>query len=131
MHFHSMTFMAMPLRKNPCPGGLESYNFGRLVLGHHYYILILYKNHKSHLKKIENEFVRLAKDDSKCKHEILCGAYLITHKIIVPAHNCCDVQEKSSCGNVHDALTTYTDKTDSVDEEVERYVSDEEKKPNK
>ena len=49
--------------------------------------LIMYKNHKSHLKKVENELVRLAKDDTKCKHEILCGAYLITHKNIVPAHN--------------------------------------------
>ena len=31
--------MAMPERKNPCPGGHESYNFGRLFLGHHYFIL--------------------------------------------------------------------------------------------
>lgn len=96
--------------------------------------LIMYKNHKSHLKKVENELVRLAKDDTKCKHEILCGAYLITHKNIVPAHNCCDVcAKKCSCGNeqcprVHDALTAYTAETDSSDEEMERYVSDEDKK---
>ena len=33
--------MATPLRKNPCPGGHEIYNFGRPFLGHHYYILNL------------------------------------------------------------------------------------------
>ena len=26
---------------NPCPGGHEVYNFGRVFLGHHYYTLIL------------------------------------------------------------------------------------------
>ena len=37
-----MTYMAMPLNKNPCPGGYEIYNFGWPFLGHHYYILSLY-----------------------------------------------------------------------------------------
>ena len=34
--------MAMPLHKNPCPGGHEIYNFGRPFLGLHYYTLSLY-----------------------------------------------------------------------------------------
>ena len=42
MHFHYMTYMAMPLHKNPCPGGHETYNFGRPFPGLHYYILSLY-----------------------------------------------------------------------------------------
>ena len=33
--------MAKPYRMNPCPGGHESYNFGRPYLGHYYYILSL------------------------------------------------------------------------------------------
>ena len=65
--------------------------------------LIMYKNHKSQLKKVENKLARLAKDDTKCKHEILCGVYLITHKNIVPANNCCDVCEKK---NVPVAMTS-------------------------
>ena len=31
--------MPTPYSKNPCPGGHESYNSGRPVLGHHHYIL--------------------------------------------------------------------------------------------
>ena len=34
--------MATPLRKNPCPRGNESYNFGRPILNHLYYILSLF-----------------------------------------------------------------------------------------
>ena len=34
-----MTSMATPLHPNPSPGGHEIYNFGRPILGHHYYIL--------------------------------------------------------------------------------------------
>ena len=41
MHFHYMTYMPWPLHKNPCPGGHEIYNFGRLKLGHHNKILSL------------------------------------------------------------------------------------------
>ena len=33
--------MATPLHQNPCPRGYEIYNFGRLFLGHHHYILSL------------------------------------------------------------------------------------------
>ena len=33
--------MATLYRKNPCPGGHESYNFGRPFLGHHHYIYSL------------------------------------------------------------------------------------------
>ena len=39
MQFHYMTYMALPLHKNPCPRGHEIYNFDRPFLGHHYYIL--------------------------------------------------------------------------------------------
>ena len=38
LHFH---YIAMPQHKNPCPGGHEIYNFGRIFLGHHYYTLSL------------------------------------------------------------------------------------------
>ena len=38
MHFHYMTNMTTSYFKNPCPGGHQIYNFGRLFLGHHYYI---------------------------------------------------------------------------------------------
>ena len=34
-----MTYMATPLRKNPCPRGHEIYMFGRPCLGHYYCIL--------------------------------------------------------------------------------------------
>ena len=34
-----MTYIAMPLHKNPCPGVHEIYTFGGPFPGHHYYIL--------------------------------------------------------------------------------------------
>ena len=33
--------MATHQHKNPCPRGHEIYNFGRPILGHHYYMYIL------------------------------------------------------------------------------------------
>ena len=33
--------MTTPQHKNPCPGGHEIYNFDRISLGHHNYILSL------------------------------------------------------------------------------------------
>ena len=42
MHFHYTTCMTTPQHKNPCPMGHELYNFGRLFLGIHNYILSLY-----------------------------------------------------------------------------------------
>ena len=43
MHFHYMTYMAAtPEHKNPCPRAHEMYNFGRVFLVHHYYILGLF-----------------------------------------------------------------------------------------
>ena len=58
LHFHYMTYMAMPLHKNPCPRGHEIYNYDRPFLSHHYYILAL-----SHLclgieKKIVKEIMQ-------------------------------------------------------------------------
>ena len=41
VYFHYITYMATLYRKNPCPGGHESYNFGRPFLGHHHYIYSL------------------------------------------------------------------------------------------
>ena len=41
MHFHYMTYIAMPQHKNPCSGVHEIYNFGRTFLGYHYYLLSL------------------------------------------------------------------------------------------
>ena len=40
-HFYYITYLAMPLQKNPCPGGHEIYKFDRPLLGHHYYMLSL------------------------------------------------------------------------------------------
>lgn len=57
--------------------------------------LIMYKSNKNHLKRVESELVRLAKDDSKCRHELLCEAYLSPNKKILPSHDCCEVCEKS------------------------------------
>ena len=36
-----MTYMATPQHKNPCIGGRDIYNLGRIFLGHHYYTLNL------------------------------------------------------------------------------------------
>ena len=41
MHFHYMTYIAMPQHMNPCTKGHEIYNFGKTFLDHHYYILSL------------------------------------------------------------------------------------------
>lgn len=54
----------------------------------------MYKKHKGHLKRVDPVLVRLAKDNSKCRHEFLCEAYLVAHSTISPLHNCCDVCDK-------------------------------------
>ena len=41
MKFHYITYRDTPQYKNPCPRGHGIYNFGRLFLGHHNYILSL------------------------------------------------------------------------------------------
>ena len=48
LHFH---YMSMSRHKNPCPGVHLIYNFGRLFLGHHYYILNLSDPYPSVYKK--------------------------------------------------------------------------------
>lgn len=65
--------------------------------------LILYKTHKGHLKRVDPVLVRLAKDNSKCRHELLCEAYLVAHSSISPLHNCCDVCDKK-CECKHSEL---------------------------
>ena len=56
MHFHYITFMATPYRKNPCAWDHESYNFCRPFLVHHYYILSLLNLCPWVEKKIFQEF---------------------------------------------------------------------------
>ena len=35
-----MTYVATPSHKKPYPGVREIYNFGRPILGHHYYVQV-------------------------------------------------------------------------------------------
>ena len=94
--------------------------------------LILYKNHKGHLKKVESDLVKLAKNDSECRRYILCNAYLLDKTVISPIHNCCDICEKNCkcgeeiCPNKH-AASQYTEE-DTQDEEMERDVSSQERR---
>ena len=92
--------------------------------------LILYKTHKGHLKKVESDLVRLAKDDSKCRHKLLCSDYMVKSVAVSPLHNCCDVCEKQcSCGGdecprKHVATINVTMETESSSEdEMKRTVS--------
>ena len=45
MYLHYMTYMVTPQRKNPCAGGHEINNLGRLFIGHHNYTLIFSPKH--------------------------------------------------------------------------------------
>ena len=59
MHVH---FMATPRHENPCPGGHEIYNFGKLFFDNHYYNLSLYglcPSEKKILKEIMHFHSRL------------------------------------------------------------------------
>lgn len=92
--------------------------------------LILYKTHKGHLKRVDPVLVSLAKDNSKCRHELLCEAYLVAHSSISPLHNCCDVCDKkceckhSECPCTHRSfLKDECDTESSDDEEICRQVS--------
>ena len=51
-----MTHMATPQYKNIYPGGHEIYKFGKPFLGHHYYILGLFKPCSGVDKKERNQF---------------------------------------------------------------------------
>lgn len=97
--------------------------------------LIMYKSNKNHLKRVESELVRLAKDDSKCRHELLCEAYLSPNKKILPSHDCCEVCEKSCdcksdlCPRKHEYFKTENeDSASDSEDEMTRSVSDKEKK---
>lgn len=97
--------------------------------------LILYKTHKGHLKRVDPVLVRLAKDNSKCRHELLCEAYLVAHSSISPLHNCCDVCHKqceckqSECLCTHRSfLKDECDTESSDDEQICRQVSDNDRK---
>ena len=37
--FHHLTYITMPMHKNPALGVMKKYNFGRPFLCYHYYIL--------------------------------------------------------------------------------------------
>ena len=47
----------MPQHKNPCQGGNEIYNIGRLFLGHHYYAVSLSESCPRVEKKIFKEII--------------------------------------------------------------------------
>ncbi|XP_062605474.1 ATP-dependent DNA helicase RecQ-like [Saccostrea cucullata] len=96
--------------------------------------LILYKTNKNQIKKVESELIRLAKDD-KCRHEILCEAYMLQNKKILPPHDCCDICEKTCkckcdlCPRTHECLKIDDEDSGSSEDENEmkRFVSEREK----
>lgn len=55
--------------------------------------LIIYKCHKGHLKKVDEELVKLVKD-SKCRREVLCSSYGCEVNTLIPLHRCCDICEQ-------------------------------------
>ena len=57
--------------------------------------LILYKNHKGHLKKIDSDILSIIKSDDQCRRNILCKAYNAHAHIFKHKHECCDVCEKT------------------------------------
>lgn len=76
----------------------------------------------------------MAKDDSKCRHELLCEAYLSPNKKILPSHDCCKVCEKSCdcksdlCPRRHEYFKTENeDSASDSEDETTRFVSDKEK----
>ena len=93
--------------------------------------LIIFKPHKGHLSKVENDLIKLAKDSETCRHQILCSAYLTEKSAINPLHNCCDVCEvlcdcdTDICPNKHKAFIE--PEVTEPEEEMERPVSDTEK----
>jgi ATP-dependent DNA helicase RecQ len=96
--------------------------------------LILFKNHKGHLKKVECELVKLVKDDTECRRINLCKAYLMEKTNILPFHNCCDVCEKKCtcdseiCPNTRKAYQpAEEDDEEEEEEEMIREVSLEDK----
>ncbi|XP_033745061.1 putative ATP-dependent DNA helicase Q1 [Pecten maximus] len=95
--------------------------------------LVLYKLHKGHLGRVEGELVKLVKDDVTCRHKTLCDSYVTAHAPITPKHKCCDVCEKQCdcgeecCPDIHKVFTVHDDIEDE-DVEMERDVTDEDKK---
>ena len=93
--------------------------------------LIIFKNHKGHLNKVESDLVKLAKDTETCRHQILCSAYVSDKSQIQPLHNCCDVCETKCdcqtdiCPNKHKVFLE-TEESES-EEEMVRPVSNSEK----
>jgi ATP-dependent DNA helicase RecQ len=94
--------------------------------------LILYKAHKGHLKKVETDLVKLAKDNTECRRLTLCNSYLINKSEIAPIHNCCDVCEKNcecsdeNCPNAH--ITTKFEKGETPEDQMNRTVTKVEKR---
>lgn len=93
--------------------------------------LVLYKNHKTHMKKVEADLVKLVKSD-ECRRYSLCNSYITKKTTIVPLHNCCDVCElnckcgQDVCPQSHVFFKVAEDTTE--DDEMTREVSDEERK---
>ena len=68
-------YVAMPQLKNPCPRGLEIYNFGRPFLGHHYFSLCLSEActrvEKKFLKEIMH-FLHFISNKAMPQHKTPC-----------------------------------------------------------
>ncbi|XP_033724869.1 ATP-dependent DNA helicase Q-like SIM [Pecten maximus] len=97
--------------------------------------LVLYTAHKKHLSRVEDDLVKLVKDESQCRHYGLCHAYATNHEQIEPKHNCCDVCQKickcseSVCPRQHAVFDLeHTDGDSTCSDVMKRLVSDEERK---
>ncbi|XP_061190406.1 putative ATP-dependent DNA helicase Q1 [Saccostrea echinata] len=95
--------------------------------------LVLFKAHKGYLKHVEPELVRIVKDNSVCRRNILCNAFQTKHYELTPLHACCDVCEKKckcqldTCPESHVAMKD-DDEGGSSGDEMERNVSVEERR---
>ncbi|KAK3099232.1 hypothetical protein FSP39_001299 [Pinctada imbricata] len=91
--------------------------------------LILYKDHKGHMKLVDRELLLMVKD-SKCRRNVLCTAYVTEKTSVTPSHNCCDLCEKkcqcgrSDCPGTHRAFQDVTIDSDD-DTALQRTVTDE------
>lgn len=93
--------------------------------------LLLYKNHKTHMKKVEADLIKLVKNDV-CRRHSLCNSYMTKNSEILPLHNCCDICETNCkcgqdiCPNKHQFFCS--EEQSSLDDEMIRDVSDQEKR---
>ncbi|XP_062573982.1 ATP-dependent DNA helicase RecQ-like [Saccostrea cucullata] len=63
--------------------------------------LILYKSHKTQMKKLDNEMMKLIISDDSCRRKIIADCYLTKKCETVVDHCCCDLCEsKCKCGEM-------------------------------